>query len=422
MKQTKVISIALIGTVLEYYDIMLYSFFAASLAPLFFPHKDPFITQLASLASFAAGFIMRPFGGIFFGHMGDKYGRRKALTLSIFLVVFPTFVIGILPTYSQIGLWAPIILIGCRLLQGFCVGGESTGALTFIIEHSPIQRSGLASSLMISSCYLGGLIGTVVGLLATQPYMPEWGWRIPFILGGVVGILGFYLRNKLEETPIFLQAKTAEPTVYVPLLKVVKTQKENVLKAAAISASAVIPFYLVSVYGNEILKTKLHFTTHEILFVDMVITLIWVTLHPIMGRLSDIIGPVQFMRYAALALIIGAYPLFALINHLTSAGYIFSMQIGLSILGIAFSAPCCFALTSLFSPLERYTGVALGHSIGSALLGGTTPLIALTLAQLFDDLRAPFIYLLLGGIIGYLGVTANRKLKATSTSEGKKYV
>jgi MHS family proline/betaine transporter-like MFS transporter len=420
MKHIKAISIALIGTVLEYYDIMLYSFFAASLAPLFFPHEDPLVTQFASMASFAAGFIMRPLGGIFFGHMGDKYGRKKALTLSILLVVIPTFIIGLLPTYSQIGLLAPIILIACRLLQGFCVGGESTGALTFIIEHSPIQKSGFASSLMISSCYLGGLIGTIIGLLATQPYMPEWGWRIPFILGGIVGIFGFYLRHKLEETPIFLQAKTVEPAVHLPILKVLKTQKESVLKAAAISAGAVIPFYLVSVYGNEILKNQLLFTTHEILFVDMVITFIWVTLHPIMGWLSDKIGPIQFMRYAAIALMIGAYPLFALINHLTSSGYIFSMQIGLSILGIAFSAPCCFALTSLFSPLERYTGVAVGHSIGSALLGGTTPLIALALVQILDDPRAPFIYLLFAGVIGYLGLMANRKLKGTLSSESNK--
>jgi len=221
MNHKKAILAAMIGNALEYYDVMLYGFFAAALAPLFFPTTNHFVSITASLGTFAAGFLMRPLGGILFGHLGDRYGRRMALAFSILLVTVPTLTIGLLPTYEYIGIAAPIILVVCRLLQGLCVGGEYSGAAIFVIEHSKKKQEAFAGSVLCATGFLGGFLGTILGLICTLPYMPTWSWRIPFLIGSIIGLIGYYIRTQVDESPAYSQAMKRGEIIKSPLRDVI---------------------------------------------------------------------------------------------------------------------------------------------------------------------------------------------------------
>ena len=181
MNRNKSMVSAMIGNALEYYDVMLYGFFALTIAPLYFPSNSPLTSHIAAMGAFAAGFLVRPLGGLIFGHIGDTYGRKKALVLSVLLATIPTFMIGILPTYDAIGIWAPIILICCRLVQGLCVAGEYVGASILIAEYTQRNKAGFACSLLPSSSLIGATIGSAFGAIATLSSMPPWAWRVPFM-------------------------------------------------------------------------------------------------------------------------------------------------------------------------------------------------------------------------------------------------
>ena len=241
-KNYKAIFAAMIGNALEYYDVMLYGFFAAMLAPLFFPNDNPAISIISSFGTFAAGFIMRPLGGLLFGHLGDKFGRRRALVLAIFLVTIPTFTIGVLPTYAEIGMAAPIILVACRLLQGLCVGGEYSGASIFVIEYSKKGKESFAGSILAASGLVGGVLGTFFGFLCTLPLMPSWGWRLPFLMGSLFGLIGYYIRLQVKESPDF--ARHTGNIEKVPLWGVLESRKRNLLCTVGIGATTLIPFYI----------------------------------------------------------------------------------------------------------------------------------------------------------------------------------
>ena len=191
MHNKKNIFAAMIGNALEYYDVTLFGFFAFIISPLFFPAEDPIVSGIYSLIAFAFGFVMRPIGGLIFGHLGDKYGRKSALVSAILLVTIPTFVIGVVPSYAQIGMLAPITIFLCRMVQGLSTGGEYFGASVFIAEHSKKSQRGFACSILSSSSFVGAILGTTLGAICTSSSMPEWAWRIPFLLGAVFGLVGF---------------------------------------------------------------------------------------------------------------------------------------------------------------------------------------------------------------------------------------
>lgn len=399
-----------IGHALEYYDVMLYGFFAAAISPLFFPTDDPLAASLFSLSSFAVGFIMRPIGSIFFGHIGDKLGRRKALMLSIFLVTLPTFFIGILPTYEQIGIAAPIALLTCRLLQGFCLGGEVGGAITYIIELFQKRRAGFASSLLEMSCYLGALFGTSVGFICTQDFMPSWGWRLPFLFGALFGLVGLYVRNRVTETPVFLQNQNAEEKRSVPVLSLLKNHKHSVLVAIGVCMGFIIPFYLITTYTNEILKGDLHLKTNEIMAVNSGLMVLWICLLPLMGRLADKIGIRRIMILASLTLMVVAYPVFNFAIQEPELWKIIVMQVVISICSIMFSAPFCSVFAFLFPPKERYSGSGLSYALGAALFGGTAPLMALNLVTWTGSKSAPAFLLILSGCVGFISILNAKKI------------
>lgn len=400
---------ALIGHVLERYDVALYGYFSTILAPIFFPNTGDrgIIAILSSLGAFSAGYLMRPLGGIIFGHLGDRLGRKTAFTWSILLVVIPTFTIGVLPSYQEIGILAPIILIVCRLVQGLCNGGEFSGAGIFIGEHVPENRVGFAGSFVCATGILGAAIGTFLGMIVTLPDMPEWGWRLPFIVGSLLTLISWKIRKSMIETPPFEKIYKQGATEKYPLFQVLKNWKINVFCALIIGGFGHVLLYTTTIYINVIYTTILKTPPSKIMLINTGILLWWVLLSPLMGLLADRFGIKKFMLTAALASMILAYPLFWYLNQNISLYKVVTFQILFTITAVGFVAPISSLFTSFFPIKDRYSGVAFSVTLGQAILGGTTPLIATSLVEISGDPKAPSFFVIGCGL---LAVTALIKL------------
>lgn len=422
MKNIKTVSAVVAGTALEFYDITLYGFFSSLFAPLFFPSTHPTTSLMASLGAFAAGFLMRPLGGVFFGYVGDKYGRKKALVMAIVLVTLPTVVIGLIPTYAEIGMFAPLIIVLCRLVQGFSVGGEYSSAAVFISEQVSRQKVGLMGSILCASAFLGAILGSSLGALCTASFMPIWGWRIPFLLGGIFGIIAYLFRRQLCETSQFSHACHQKRPSYFPLKHIIKKRKFNLLCTTAIGASVQIPFYIASIYMQIILTTKLMFSPSFSLLINSGIMGCWMILLPLAGLLSDRIGSIKLMSYSALAVMFSAYPLFFLLEqHLSFATVLFA-QIIISVAGVGFMGAAPGLMPQLFPVEERVSGTAVGFSVGQALCSGITPLVATALVTWTGDFKAPAWYLMLTSLTGWLAVNGAYYLLKENKDSKKGFV
>lgn len=410
---------ALIGHVLERYDVALYGYFSTILAPIFFPSSgNSNVAVMSSLGAFAAGYLMRPLGGILFGHLGDRYGRKKAFTLSIILVIIPTFIIGILPSYQQIGLAAPIILVLCRLIQGLCNGGEFSGAGIFIGEHIPKKHSGFGGSLVCAMGILGAALGTAFGVLVTFPGMPEWGWRLPFIIGSIFTLISWRIRRSMIETPPFQEIYNQGETRKYPLISIFRHWKKNILCALIVGGFGHVLLYTSTIYMSVIYTVNLKMTPFNIMLINTCVLLWWVLLSPLMGLLSDKVGVTKFMLGASLTAIIFVYPLFSYLNTDLSMYKIIFFQILFIAIGVSFVAPISSLFTEFFPIKERYSGVAFSITLGQALLGGTTPLIGTALTKTFNDPCAPAYFIILTGLLASMALV---KLRSQQRMESVKF-
>lgn len=408
------VATAMLGHALEHYEVTLYGFFAVTLAPLFFPNVDRTISLIGSMGIFAMGFVMRPLGGLVFGHFGDLLGRKKCLLFSVLLAAIPTILIGLLPTYESIGIAAPLLLVLCRLAQGFSLGGEYSGAIVFISEHSRYNKAGFVTSLLLVTGFLGAILGTLMGALFTLPVMPEWGWRLAFIFGGVLGLGIYFLRRNLPETPVYENEEKVSKKAKVPLLEIYKTKPINALCTVVMGAGSIVTLYTGSIYLNPILINDFGLSTSQMMLVNTSVLATWAVLLPIFGYIGDKISFAILLRAAASAIFVLAIPLFFMVAVTKSLTSIFILQGVLCIMGSAFLASAAPQFPRLFKPLERYSGVAFHVSLGQAILGGTTPLIAASLVAWTGNPVAPGYYLM---FCGFLGIIASFLLKPVSQNE-----
>jgi MHS family proline/betaine transporter-like MFS transporter len=392
---------AIIGNILEYYDVALYGLLFPKLAVLFFPHEDPTISMLWGLGVFASGFIMRPLGGALFGHIGDRLGRRKVLTLSIALTSIPALIIGMLPTYAQIGMIAPVILVMCRLAHGLCIGGESAGILVYVLEKTQPNKANFVGSILCSVSFVGVLVGAAVSALCTHASMPEWGWRIPFLITILLALYGYYFRKRLQESELFKTAKA--PIARVPLITVMKESKRNLLCTFGLGAACSVPYHVFTIYVTSMMSSTLKIPLSQVIIFNMSILGLLTIILPFMGMWADRTNNVKLMHASMAAISILAYPVFLLIGS-HSLPLIIVGQIILVLAYSGFLASVSAFLVSLFPVRTRSTGIGVAYNFGNCVFGGTTPLIATQLVYLTGNPRSPAIYLFVAGLIGIASV------------------
>jgi MHS family proline/betaine transporter-like MFS transporter len=401
MKKKREIFSILIGTSIEYFDNALFMNFLFIISPLFFPTDNPITSRLLATGTFAAGYILRPLGGIFFGHLGDKLGRKKSLYLSMIVMVVPTFIIGILPTYQQIGLLAPTILICCRLIQNFCIGGETAGGLVSLIEHAHPNHKGIVASLLTVGAMLGSLVGVGLGFCFLQPIFSDWGWRIPFLLGSIFGLIGVVTRLRFSETAAFEQAKKEKRLLKQPFLDLLKNNFRELLHTVGMAAVYVSVYYTIFVYISDILKRDLGIEAHEVMKINFYVILLWLFLVPFMGFISDIFDRRHMLQIASLGLIFVSYPLFFLIYKNLVITNVLLLEVVLSVIGAAAAAACAPLVASLYSTPKRYSGTAFGWSTGVTLFGGFTPFVSTQLVVYTNNSIAPAFVLMFCGVVGF---------------------
>jgi len=390
----------MIGNALEYYDFFLYSFFVSIISPLFFPSSEPLTVLMMGFSVFAVGFIARPVGALFFGHMGDTYGRKKALLGTLFLMAFSTIGIGLLPTYEKAGVFAPIFLVLFRLLQGFAAGGEVNGVAIFGLEQTDPEKRGLVGSLINSAAGIGAIMATLMGLLFTNSLMPDWSWRIPFCLGGMVAFVGIYLRNSLSE-------KEQKKSATIPLLNVIRNHPIAFIKAVGVGGFLHVPFYIIVGYMNPTLHAKGLISAAELMLMNTTVTLMGVLIMPLLGHFSDKVGQAPLMFWSAFGQMIFAFPVFLIYTGGNLIEILFA-QISLLMFAEAYIAPSNAYLNMLFPSECRYSGVAFGTCLGIAIFGGTTPLICSQLTNIIGPLWGPPLYLMSIAFLGIFAVSKTR--------------
>lgn len=403
----KLIVPGIIGNVLEWYDFSLYGYFAPIIAKLFFPISTPFLSLLATFGVFALGFLMRPLGALIFGYFGDRVGRRKTLAVAVILMAIPTTLIGLLPTYNYIGVFAAILLTVCRLLQGLAVGGEFAGSIVYITEHAPNSRRGLHGSWAMFSAFVGILLGSAVSALVSflpADALTTWGWRIPFLLGIILGIVGLYLRMRMPETPHFLALKADDKVLENPIYQAFKTALSPMIISAGLVFLPAMSFYLLFVYLSSYMNTYMHMPLHSALVINTISMLAIIIVIPWVGLLSDKIGRKPVLFFGALGFILFSYPLFLLLQVGSFSAMLISQVCFAIFLCFAYAAIPA-ALVELVGTHIRYTAMSFPYNFSNALFGGTAPLVATFLIGITGTPLAPSFYLIFAGIVMIFFVT-----------------
>lgn len=402
------ISGTVVGNTMEWYDVGVFGYLITTMGPTFLPESDKAAQNLFLLGTFAATFIARPFGGIFFGWLGDKVGRQKVLAATLIMMAISTLVIGLLPGYVLIGLWAPALLVIVKLIQGFSTGGEYAGATTFVSEYAPDKRRGYFASFLDMGSYAGFAAGailvSILQIVLGGDIMQDWGWRIPFLLGGPLGAIAIYFRLKIEESPQFQATLDAneekgESNEGANPLFVIKNFWRPLLVAFVLVAAANTVGYALTSYMPTYLTSNLHYDELHGTALTIPVLVIMAVCIPFTGRLSDKIGRRPTLWIGALSAVFFSIPAFLLLN----VGAIWSTLLGLAL--IAF--PVTFYVSNLASSLpaqfptaSRYGGMGISYNLAVALLGGAAPFIIESLINLTGDKMAPAYYLVGISIVG----------------------
>lgn len=385
----------LIGNVMEWFDFALFGYFVPYISAAFFPDSNSTTALLATWAVFACGFLMRPLGGTIFGYIGDRMGRRRVLVLSVMLMTIPTFVLGALPTYAQIGISASLLLIALRLIQGLSVGGEFSGSVTYMVETAPQSRRGLAGSWANVGSTAGLLLGsgaaTAVTTFSSQHFAETWGWRIPFLGGLLLGIFAWSQVRRLHEGHI--SHRDEKHKSRSPFIEAFTKDKKKTLQALAFTAGYGVTFYIPLVYLPDYIQRNTGMPLETAMQINTIATALILVLIPVSGWVSDrFIRRTHFLAIGFFLLAVLAYPMFELV---LSGEYakVLTAQLIFAVLIVFPLGAAPALLVELFPTDDRLTGYSVAFNIGIGVVGGTTPMVATWLIEKTSVITVPAFYL-----------------------------
>jgi metabolite-proton symporter len=421
----RVVLASLVGTAVEWYDFFLYGSAAALVfGALFFPESEPITATLLAFGTYALGFVARPLGGVVFGHFGDRVGRKKMLVVSLLMMGIATVAIGLLPTYATIGVAAPVLLLVCRLVQGFAVGGEWGGAVLMAAEHGDPGRRGFWTSWPQAGVPLGNLLATgVLWLLAavqSEAAFEAWGWRIPFLLSGVLVVIGLWVRLTLEESPVFAEAKAelaerADERPHLPIAAVLRTYPKEVAIAMGMRMAENISYYIFTIVVITFVKTYLDAGTDMVLRALLVGAAVQFVTIPLVGALSDRVGRKPLYLAGAVGVGLWSWVFFGLIESMSEGKVLLAIVVGLMLHSLMYAPQAAF-FSELFGTSVRYTGASLGYQLASILAGALAPIIAVQLLGSTDvrNTTAVAVYVSLASLVTVVAVLAARETKSSS--------
>lgn len=381
----KTLALSALGGALEFYDFIIFVFFATALGALFFPPDTPeWLRQLQTFGIFAAGYLIRPVGGVVMAHFGDKLGRKRMFTLSIFLMALPTLAMGFLPTYAQIGLAAPLLLLAMRLLQGAAIGGEVPGAWVFVAEHVPQKRMGFACSVLTAGLTLGILLGSLAASAINRIFSPDeiadYAWRIPFVLGGVFGLMAVYLRRHLSETPVFAEmAQKHQLAKELPLKAVVREHKVGVLVSMLVTWVLSAAVVVVILMTPTLLQTQHGFSALEALSANALAIVLASAACVVAGLGADRFGLAAVYSVGGLFMLVTSALFYSQIGQHPEQ---LMLLYGLAGLGIGVLGAVPLVMVRAFKADVRFSGLSFSYNLAYAICGGFTPILVSVLSRL----------------------------------------
>lgn len=399
----KTVTASLVGNLFEWYDFALFGYFAPVIGKLFFPSENKTVELISAFGAFAAGYLIRPLGGMMFGYIGDRMGRKKAMVLSILFMAIPTALIGVLPTYNEIGIWAPILLMAIRMLQGISMGGNYGGSITFTTEHTNKSRRGLIGSFAVTSCLVGILLGSGAAALASNFFsetdLMTWGWRIPFVVGVLICFVGFYIRRHVPESPEYIIAQEAGELKKNPVREVFTAHGRTLIKVVMAVMLHDLSFYILLVYMATHLSTQLGLSQGMALTINT-ISLIVVSIFTVLSAwLSDKIGRKAVLGGAAFLFVIGTIPLLGIVNTATDPMVILGAQMLLAIAVGGYFGPLPALMVESYPTAVRFSAVTITTNISGPLFGGTAPMLVTYLIDRTGSNMVPAYYLTFGALI-----------------------
>ncbi|WP_284754428.1 MFS transporter [Arthrobacter sp. efr-133-R2A-120] len=408
----------IVGNTMEWYDVGVFGYLITTMGPVFLPEADKSVQTLFLLGTFAATFVARPLGGVVFGWLGDKAGRQKVLATTLLLMAASTFAVGLLPGYAQIGIWAAALLVILKLIQGFSTGGEYAGATTFVSEYAPDKRRGFFASFLDMGSYIGFALGaalvSILQLTIGQSAMEDWGWRLPFLIAGPLGVIAVYFRSKIEESPQFqatldaqealaADAAAGDAAVAKGPIGIVKAYWRQIILAMILAAAAnTVGYMLTSYMPTYLTDSKGYDPVHGTLLTIPVLVVMSVCI-PLTGKLSDRIGRRPVLWIGAVSTVVFAVPAFLLIG----IGDIWSTLAGLALIAFPvtfYIANLASALPALFPTSSRYGGMGIAYNFSVAIFGGTTPFIVAALIQGTGNDMMPAYYLMGTSVVGAIAI------------------
>ncbi|WP_024876159.1 MFS transporter [Saccharomonospora piscinae] len=421
----RVVGASMIGTTVEWYDFFLYGSAAALVFnKLFFPEADPLVGTMLAFATYAIGFVARPLGGLVFGHYGDKLGRKKLLVLSLLLMGGATFAMGLLPTYATIGVAAPLLLILLRLVQGFAVGGEWGGAVLIVSEHGDDRRRGFWASWPQAGVPAGNLLATavlaVLAAVQSDAAFESWGWRIPFLLSGLLVGIGLWIRLAVEESPIFVEAvrKAGDRPVpeKAPIITVFRNSWREVLIAMGARFAENVSYYVTTAFVLVYLTTHLGMPKSLGLNAVLVGSALHFLVIPVWGWLSDVVGRRVVYLFGAAGMLGWSFAFFPMLDAASPLATIGAVSIGLVLHGAMYGPQAAF-FSELFGTKVRYSGASIGYQLASIVAGGIAPLIATALLDSFGSGLPISIYVASTCVVTLVAVYLAKETKGTSLSD-----